>query len=60
MKSTDHTWFAAVGWASGWRTPERFRPRLRLSPSFSSTYSRYTRLWFTCHPSRSSSTCNRR
>jgi hypothetical protein len=28
MKSTDHTWLAPVGSSSGWRAPERFRPRL--------------------------------
>ena len=44
MKSTDHTWFAATASGSDWRTVLRFRPRLRLSDSFSSTYSRYTRL----------------
>jgi hypothetical protein len=52
MKSTDHTWLAATASGSGWRTVLRFRPRFRRSDSFSSTYSRYTRLWFTCHPSR--------
>jgi hypothetical protein len=40
MKSTDHTWLAATASGSGWRTLPRFRPRLRRSDSFSSTYSR--------------------
>ena len=40
LKSTDHTWLAATAAGSGWRTVPRFRPRLRRSDSFSSTYSR--------------------
>src|ERR1035437_6656758 len=62
VKSTVQTWSGSVGGANTSRAAAgaRRRPRLRRMPNFSSTYSRYTRLWFTTHPSRTSSTCNLR
>jgi hypothetical protein len=53
-----HTWPGSVGGANTTRAAAgaRWCPRFAAKPSFSSTYHRYMRLWFTTHPSRTSCT----
>jgi hypothetical protein len=63
VKSMVQTWSGRTGSFRGTRAAAvgiLRRPRFRRSPSFSSTYSRYTRLWFTAKPSRFSRILSRR
>jgi hypothetical protein len=59
-KSRAHSWLAAVRRTCGEPLRTQCLRFFRFRQRPASRYTRYSRLWFTCSPSRASSTCSRR